>query len=151
VSPLRIPHNIGDAVVTVSGGVGALKHNGINMTTTEAICYGLARRYDPFMVKNVTGFIGPATHLDSFEMILSKPIFVRDSVGEVTRDPRWGDPRQFCDSDAEFQELLSATPAMESANRLVFAFGPRITRHTPKLAGSESVIAVREFKTRDSR
>ena len=47
------------------------KHNGIDMTTTEALCYGLARRYDPFMVNNVTGFIGPETHLDNFEMILS--------------------------------------------------------------------------------
>src|SRR5438552_695660 len=47
------------------------KHNGTDMTTTEALCYGLARRYDPFMVNNVTGFIGPETHLDSFEMILA--------------------------------------------------------------------------------
>jgi ethanolamine ammonia-lyase large subunit len=47
------------------------KHNGIDMTTTEALCYGLARRYDPYMVNNVTGFIGPETHLDSFEMVLA--------------------------------------------------------------------------------
>lgn len=47
------------------------KHNGIDMATAEALCYGLARRYDPFMVNNVTGFIGPETHLDNFEMILS--------------------------------------------------------------------------------
>src|SRR5881409_1822258 len=47
------------------------KHNGIDMTTTEALCYGLARRYDPFMINNVTGFIGPETHLDNFEMIIS--------------------------------------------------------------------------------
>lgn len=47
------------------------KHNGIDMTTTEALCYGLARRYKPFMVNNVTGFIGPETHLDNFEMIYS--------------------------------------------------------------------------------
>lgn len=46
-------------------------HHGIDMTTLEALCYGLARRYDPFMVNNVTGFIGPETHLDNFEMILS--------------------------------------------------------------------------------
>lgn len=45
------------------------KHNGIDMTTTEALCYGLARRYRPFMVNNVTGFIGPETHYDNFEMI----------------------------------------------------------------------------------
>jgi ethanolamine ammonia-lyase large subunit len=47
------------------------RHHGIDMTTTEALCYGLARRYDPFMVNNVTGFIGPETHLDSFEMMLA--------------------------------------------------------------------------------
>ncbi len=41
------------------------------MTTTEALCYGLARRYDPFMVNNVTGFIGPETHADNFEMIVA--------------------------------------------------------------------------------
>ena len=47
------------------------KHEGIDMTTTEALCYGLARRYSPFMVNNVTGFIGPETHLDNHEMIYS--------------------------------------------------------------------------------
>ena len=47
------------------------KHNGIDMTTAEALCYGLARRYDPFMVNNVTGFIGPETHRTNIEMILS--------------------------------------------------------------------------------
>lgn len=45
------------------------KHQGIDMCTTEALCYGLARRWDPFMVNNVTGFIGPETHLDNMEMI----------------------------------------------------------------------------------
>ena len=47
------------------------KHNGIDMSTCEALCYGLARRYDPFLVNNVTGFIGPETHLDNFEMTIS--------------------------------------------------------------------------------
>ncbi len=47
------------------------KHEGIDMTTTEALCYGLARRYRPFMVNNVTGFIGPETHLDNHEMMYS--------------------------------------------------------------------------------
>ena len=47
------------------------KHDGMDMTTTEALCYGLARRYSPFMVNNVTGFIGPETHLDNFEMMFS--------------------------------------------------------------------------------
>ena len=47
------------------------KHDDIDMTTTEALCYGLARRYSPLMVNNVTGFIGPETHLDNHEMIYS--------------------------------------------------------------------------------
>ena len=47
------------------------KHNGMDMTTTEALCYGLARRYSPLMVNNVTGFIGPETHYDNHEMIFS--------------------------------------------------------------------------------
>jgi ethanolamine ammonia-lyase large subunit len=188
------------------------KHNGIDMTTTEALCYGLARRYDPFMVNNVTGFIGPETHLDSYEMVvanlqdhfmgkllglpmgmapcftlhsnitlegqqmatqlltaaganyymdvglntdrmlayfdtsahdnqtlrevhgrlpaaeflawgLERGIYVRDQQGAVTRGPRWGDPRQFCDSDAEFRELLAATPAVPGVD----SAGPRPT------------------------
>src|SRR5437868_14193828 len=47
------------------------KNHSSVMTTTEALTYGLARRYDPFMVNNVTGFIGPETHRDSFEMVLA--------------------------------------------------------------------------------
>jgi ethanolamine ammonia-lyase large subunit len=47
------------------------KHEGIDMTTTEALCYGLCRRWDPFMVNNVTGFIGPETHQGDFELIVS--------------------------------------------------------------------------------
>lgn len=177
------------------------KHHGIDMATTEALCYGLARRYDPFMVNNVTGFIGPETHLDDVEMILSnlqdhfmgkllglpmgmapcytlhanitlegqqiatelltaaganyfmdvglnvdrmlayfdtsghddqtlrevqgrgpapeflawgleRGIFVRDAQGRVARGPRWGDPRQFCESDSEYEELRANTPAL---------------------------------------
>jgi len=177
------------------------RHNGIDMTTTEALCYGLARRYDPYMVNNVTGFIGPETHLDGMEMIianlqdhfmgkllgcpmgmgscytlhsditleaqqmvtemlaaaganyfmdvalntdrmlayfdtsahdnqtlrevhgkqpcaeflewgLSRGIFAYDEDRQVTRGPNWGNPRQFCESDEEFDELWSSTPAV---------------------------------------
>ncbi len=177
------------------------KHNGIDMATCEALCYGLARRYRPFMVNNVTGFIGPETHVDNFEMIISnlqdhfmgkllglpmgmapcytlhsqitldgqqmatqllasaganyymdvylnndrmlayfdtsahdnqslrevhgrtptpeflawaleRGIFKKTASGSVVRGPQWGNPRQFCSSDAEFDELLRATPAM---------------------------------------
>ncbi|WP_419534260.1 ethanolamine ammonia-lyase subunit EutB [Endozoicomonas sp.] len=45
------------------------KHCGIDMSTTEALTYGLCRRYDPCMVNSVTGFIGPETHKDSLQII----------------------------------------------------------------------------------
>jgi ethanolamine ammonia-lyase large subunit len=153
------------------------------------------------MVNNVTGFIGPETHLDSFEMVLAnlqdhfmgkllglpmgmapcytlhsnitlegqqmatelltaaganyymdvalntdrmlayfdtsghdnqtlrevhgkrpapeflswgieRGIFAHGEDGEIVRGPHWGDPRRFCDSEAEFQELVAATPAL---------------------------------------
>lgn len=177
------------------------KHNGIDMATAEGLCYGLARRYDPFMVNNVTGFIGPETHLDNFEMILSnlqdhfmgkllglpmgmapcftlhsqitlegqqmatqllaaaganyymdvalntdrmlayldtsghddqtlreiygrspapeyldwalgRGIFVRAADGRIARGPRWGDVRQFCESEDELRSLVEATPGV---------------------------------------
>jgi ethanolamine ammonia-lyase large subunit len=177
------------------------KHQGIDMTTTEALCYGLARRYRPFMVNNVTGFIGPETHVDNFEMItanlqdhfmgkllglpmgmapcytlhsqitldgqqmatqlvaaaganyymdvclntdrmlayfdtsahdsqtlrelygrtttpeflewgVDRGIFRRAATGEILRGPNWGNPRIFCGSEAEYQSLLRATPAV---------------------------------------
>ncbi|WP_424363413.1 ethanolamine ammonia-lyase subunit EutB [Methylocystis parvus] len=175
------------------------KHNGIDMTTTEALCYALARRYDPFMVNNVTGFIGPETHRSNMEMILSnlqdhfmgklmglpmgmapcytlhseitpegqqiaaqlltaaganyfmdvylgvdrmlayfdtsghddqtlreifarepapeftdwaiaRGIFERDCAGRLRRGANWGNPRIFCESDAELGELCGKLP-----------------------------------------
>ena len=188
------------------------KHNELDMTTTEALCYGLARRYDPYMVNNVTGFIGPETHLDSFEMILAnlqdqfmgkllglpmgmapcytlhsnitlegqqmatqlltaagalyymdvalntdrmlayfdtsahdeqtlreihnlrpapefltwglrQGIFAQDAHGSIVRGENWGNPRLFCESEAELQELLEATPAVYGFDNA----GPRPT------------------------
>lgn len=34
-------------------------HNGSDQLTMEARCYGLAKRYNPFLVNTVVGFIGP--------------------------------------------------------------------------------------------
>jgi len=195
------------------------------MTTTEALTYGLARRYDPYMVNNVTGFIGPETHLDSFEMVLAnlqdhfmgkllglpmgmapcytlhsnitleghqvatqlltaaganyymdvainndrmlayfdtsghddqtlrevhgrlpapeflewglaRGIFARDCSGSVGRGPCWGDPRQFCESDAELQDLMAVTPA-------VYGFanaGPRPVNEVTRRAMANQAI-----------
>ncbi|MDR2442180.1 MAG: ethanolamine ammonia-lyase subunit EutB [Deltaproteobacteria bacterium] len=42
---------------------------GIDLMTLEARCYGLARIYRPFMLNNVSGFIGPETLYDGRQII----------------------------------------------------------------------------------
>lgn len=44
-------------------------HLGADMQTLEARTYGFARRYKPFMVNNVSGFIGPETLYDGRQVI----------------------------------------------------------------------------------
>jgi len=43
-------------------------HEGIDQVTLEARCYGLARRYAPFLVNTVVGFIGPEYLFDASEV-----------------------------------------------------------------------------------
>lgn len=202
------------------------KHHDIDMTTTEALCYGLARRYDPFMVNNVTGFIGPETHLDSVEMVLAnlqdqfmgkllglpmgmapcytlhsnitlegqqiatelltaaganyymdvalntdrmlayfdtsghdnqtlrevfgrrptpeflawglkRGIFTRNDEGELIRGPEWGNPRQFCNSQSEFEELVAVTPAVYGFD----SAGPRPTNDVSRQVKLNQAVA----------
>jgi ethanolamine ammonia-lyase large subunit len=44
-------------------------HFGIDQVTLESRCYGLARKYHPFIVNTVVGFIGPEYLYDSKEVI----------------------------------------------------------------------------------
>ncbi|AFC28298.1 EutB [Paenibacillus mucilaginosus 3016] len=44
-------------------------HAGIDQVTLEARCYGLARRFQPFIVNTVVGFIGPEYLYDSKQVI----------------------------------------------------------------------------------
>ncbi|SDD59230.1 ethanolamine ammonia-lyase subunit EutB [Sporomusa acidovorans] len=45
------------------------EHHDVDEMTLEARCYGLARRYHPFMLNNVSGFIGPETIYSGREVI----------------------------------------------------------------------------------
>ena len=40
-------------------------HHGADQVTMEARCYGFAKRFDPFLVNTVVGFIGPEYLYDS--------------------------------------------------------------------------------------
>lgn len=44
-------------------------HHGVDQVTMEARCYGFAKRFDPFMVNTVVGFIGPEYLYDSKQVI----------------------------------------------------------------------------------
>lgn len=44
-------------------------HHGADQVTLEARCYGFAKRYQPFMVNTVVGFIGPEYLYDSRQVI----------------------------------------------------------------------------------
>ncbi len=44
-------------------------HHGWDQLTMEARCYGLAKRYQPFLVNTVVGFIGPEYLYDSKQVI----------------------------------------------------------------------------------
>ena len=44
-------------------------HHGADQVVMEARCYGLAKRYDPFQVNTVVGFIGPEYLYDSTQII----------------------------------------------------------------------------------
>ena len=49
--------------------LSAEAHHGSDQVTMEARCYGLAKRYDPFIVNTVVGFIGPEYLYDSRQVI----------------------------------------------------------------------------------
>jgi ethanolamine ammonia-lyase large subunit len=44
-------------------------HNGADQLVMEARCYGLAKRYNPFLVNTVVGFIGPEYLYDGRQVI----------------------------------------------------------------------------------
>ena len=49
--------------------LSAQAHHGWDQLTMEARCYGLAKRYNPFLVNTVVGFIGPEYLYDSKQVI----------------------------------------------------------------------------------
>ena len=49
--------------------LSAEAHDGADQVTLEARCYGFAKRYQPFLVNTVVGFIGPEYLYDSKQVI----------------------------------------------------------------------------------
>ncbi|MFC1850044.1 ethanolamine ammonia-lyase subunit EutB [candidate division CSSED10-310 bacterium] len=49
--------------------LSAEAHHGVDQVTLEARCYGLAKRFNPFLVNTVVGFIGPEYLYDGKQII----------------------------------------------------------------------------------
>lgn len=115
--PLR---NVAQQFMYLETGQGSemtyRKHNGIDMTTCEALCYGLCRRYDPFMVNSATGFIGPETHLNDFELMISN---LQDNfMGKLLGLPMGVSPSYtlHADTHIEGQQMTTHMAAAAGAN-----------------------------------
>ena len=68
---------------------------------------------------------------------LERGIFRKTAAGEVVRGPNWGNPRIFCSSDAEFEELLRVTPAMYGFENA----GPRPANAVSRLLRANQALA----------
>lgn len=91
-------------------------HNGIDMTTCEALSYGLCRRYDPFMVNSATGFIGPETLLNDFELMMAN---LQDNfMGKLLGLPMGVSPSYtlHADTHLEGQQMTTHLAAAAGAN-----------------------------------
>jgi ethanolamine ammonia-lyase large subunit len=91
-------------------------HHGADMVTLEARCYGFAKKYDPFMVNNVSGFIGPETLYNGREIIRAS---LEDHfMGKLTGLPMGMAPcyTNHVDSDQNDQENATMLLAMAGAN-----------------------------------
>ena len=91
-------------------------HEGVDEMTLEARCYGLARRYKPFMINNVSGFIGPETLYSGREIIRAdlEDLF----MGKLHGLPMGIAPcyTNHMKADQNDQELASILCAMAGAN-----------------------------------
>jgi ethanolamine ammonia-lyase large subunit len=91
-------------------------HHGADMMTLEARCYGFAKKYNPFMVNNVSGFIGPETLYNGREIIRAS---LEDHfMGKLTGLPMGMAPcyTNHVDSDQNDQENATMLLAMAGAN-----------------------------------
>ncbi len=63
-------------------------HHGIDQLTMEARCYGFAKKYEPFLVNTVVGFIGPEYLYDSKQV--SRAGLEDHFMGKLTGIPMGG-------------------------------------------------------------
>lgn len=90
--------------------------HGVDMQTLESRTYGYARHWNPFMVNNVSGFIGPETLFDGRQMIRAdlEDLF----MGKLNGLPMGIAPTytNHMESDQNDQEIAGMLTALAGAN-----------------------------------
>ncbi len=97
---------------------GANYYMDVSLNTDRMLAYFDTSGHDDQTLREIYGRKPAPEYL---EWAIKQGIFTPDESGSIVRGPHWGDPRRFCDSEAEFQELLKATPAAYGFD----AAGPR--------------------------
>lgn len=91
-------------------------HHGVDMQTLESRTYGYARRWKPYMVNNVSGFIGPETLYDGRQLIRAdlEDLF----MGKLHTLPMGIAPTytNHMDADQNDQEIGGMLTALAGAN-----------------------------------
>ena len=97
---------------------GAHYYMDVCLNTDRMLAYFDTSGHDDQTLREIYGRKPAPQYL---EWAINQGIFTLDTSGSIVRGPHWGDPRRFCDSEAEFRELLEATPAIYGLD----AAGPR--------------------------
>lgn len=99
--------SIGPNVMYFETGQGselsAEAHHGVDQMTLEARCYGLAKRYQPFLVNTVVGFIGPEYLYDGRQVI--RAALEDHFMGKIQGIPMGVDSTMTCHMDSSFNDL----------------------------------------------
>ncbi|MDO5433203.1 Ethanolamine ammonia-lyase heavy chain [Eubacterium maltosivorans] len=99
--------SIGPNVMYFETGQGselsAEAHHGVDQMTLEARCYGLAKRYQPYLVNTVVGFIGPEYLYDGRQVI--RAALEDHFMGKIQGIPMGVDSTMTCHMDSSFNDL----------------------------------------------
>jgi ethanolamine ammonia-lyase large subunit len=81
----------------------------VGLNTDRMLAYFDTSGHDDQTLREVHGRRPAPEFLD---WGLKRGIFAEDGRGNILRGPHWGDPKQFCESEAEYQDLIAGTPAL---------------------------------------
>jgi ethanolamine ammonia-lyase large subunit len=87
---------------------GANYYMDVCLNTDRMLAYFDTSAHDDQTLREVHG-LRPAPQF--LNWAIERGIFCQDGGGTVRRGPQWGNARQFCSSDLDFEPLLKATPA----------------------------------------